>query len=266
MKFRLYFNTGKLKTHLFKALSIAILLLFSVYGIGQDSIPKRILFVGNSFTYFNNLPQVTAAMAASQGIDLYIRSSTSPGAKLKDHWESNNGIKTMELLEEGKWDYVVLNNYSLGPIKTPERFEKYSKKFIDLIRQKGAEPIFMMTWAYKSKPEMQDTLSLKYKELCAETNTEFVPAGELFAACRSAFPTIQLFYDDKHPSSVGTYLLGLSFYKYFTSNSPVKIPKNVTTIDANGEKLYLIIMKREQAKSLRTMVDKFEFKTLTETE
>lgn len=218
----------------------------------------RILFVGNSFTYFFNLPQVVSAMALSQDTVLITRQSTVGGSNLEQHWKGEKGTKTRELLEESDWDYVVFNNHSLSAIETPESFMTYGKKFADLVREKGAEPIFMMTWAYESNPLMQPKITEMYQKLTAETNSNYVPAGPIFAEARKWRPDLSLFFDDKHPSSNGTYLLGLTFYKFFTGKSTADIPKRLTTKDADGEKLYLIFMHQTDADFLQQLVDEFD--------
>ena len=82
-----------------RILSIALLAFCSLQALAQDAAPpKRILFVGNSFTYFYNLPQVVAAMAASQGVSLETRQSTVGGSNLEQHWQEEKGTQTRRLL------------------------------------------------------------------------------------------------------------------------------------------------------------------------
>lgn len=225
----------------------------------QDQQPKRVLFVGNSFIYFFNLPQVVSAMAKSEGSEIITRQSTVGGSSLEDHWEKRKGTKTMELLASQKWDYVVFNNHSLSAIDTPESFMTYGKKFAAKVKKLGAVPVFMITWGYKSNPLIQEPITKAYLKLIAETDAEFVPAGPLMAASRRARPDLNLFQDDKHPSSNGTYLIGLSFYKFFEKKSTKNIPSRLTTYDKDGELLYLIFMNQQDTDYLQNLVDGFDF-------
>jgi hypothetical protein len=218
--------------------------------------------VGNSFTYFFNLPQVVNAMALSQGKVIITRQSTVGGSNLEQHWKGENGTVTMAKLKEQKWDYVILNNHSLSAIESRDAFFEYGEKFAAEIKKLGAKPVFMMTWAYQSNPLMQKQITEGYLELAKRTGAEFVPAGPLFEQVRKWRSDMDLFHDDKHPSSNGTYLLGLAFYKYFTGSKTTKIPFRLTTTDANGEKLYLIFMNKEDADFLQQLVDEFDFKAL----
>ena len=136
---------------------------------------------------------------------------------------------------------------------------EYGEKFAQLVKKNGAEPVFMMTWGYKSNPLMQTTITKMYQQLAKTSKSDYVPAGPLFAEARKWRPDLELFFDDKHPSYTGTYLLGLAFYKYFTGESTGDIPIRLTTKDIDGEKLYLMFMLQEDADFLQQLVDEYEF-------
>ena len=244
-----------------KYLLIVVLMIhFSNESSAQNSKESiRVLFVGNSFTYFFNLPQVVSSMALTQGLEIDCRQSTVGGSSLEHHWKGEKNTKTRELIENQKWDYVVFNNHSLSAIDAPNSFMEYGEKFADLVRKHGAIPVFMMTWAYKSNPTMQTKITEGYKKLAKATHSDYVPAGPLFAKVRAERPDLELFFDDKHPSSNGTYLLGLAFFKYFTGKPTQTIPKRLTTQDRNNEKLYLIFISATDADFLQQIVDEFEF-------
>jgi hypothetical protein len=245
--------------HVVGVLLIATQVSFSQTG---EKEAMRVLFVGNSFTYFFNLPQVVSSMAENQGVTIVTRQSTVGGSTLEEHWKELKGTRTRKLLDSLKWDYVVINNHSLITVDDPAKFMDYSKKFIDLIRSKGAKPIIMQTWGYKSNPLLIRPIMTEYAKLAQSTGADMVPAGELFMEARKWRPDLELFQDDKHPSSNGTYLLGLAFFKYFTGKSTADIPFRLTTQDKDGEKLYLLFMSQEDADFLQQLVDDFEMKTL----
>ena len=69
--------------------------------------PLQVLFIGNSYTYFNNLPKQVEAIAASQKAGPRIRTgaSLSGGKTLQWHWENQ---KAVEAIRQGGWDFVVL--------------------------------------------------------------------------------------------------------------------------------------------------------------
>lgn len=238
-----------------------LLLLFLHLSVAAQQDTVKVLFVGNSFTYFYNLPQVVSAMAGEQGFPLVARQSTVGGSNLEQHWNEERGTVTRQLIEGEDWDYIVFNNHSLSPITAPDAFMEYGQKFAELAKARGAKPVFMMTWAYESNPLMQGPITEKYQQLAAATASAYVPGGPLFAEARKWRPDLDLFFDDKHPSYAGTYMLGLAFCKFFTGRSVAGLPERITTTDKDGEKLYLIFMPKEDAAFLQQLVDEFPMET-----
>jgi len=219
----------------------------------QDT--TRVLFVGNSFTYFYNVPQGVEAMAAQQGVALQCRQSTVGGSTLEQHWLEKKGTQTRKRLEEEPWDIVVLQNHSLSSIRDSASFMEYGMKFAEEVRSKGAEPVFMMTWAYDSNPLMQDRIRNMYQKLAALTDAGLIPVGSVFEQCRIIRPDIDLFFDDKHPSEIGSYLVALTCTQFLTEKTVMRLPNRITTQDRNGEKLYLFFLHAPDADYLQQLVD-----------
>jgi hypothetical protein len=242
-------------------LGATILLMMPLNLFSQEGKSVKILFVGNSFTFFWNMPQLVKAMGESQGISLDIHQSTVGGSNLKHHWHEEKGTITRKLLNEQDWDYVILGDHSLSTINASERFKEYGTKFSKLIRSKGAEPIFYLTWAYKSNPLMQPTITKAYLDLAHELNAKVIPIGPIWMKARNLRPDINLYFDDKHPSSDGSYLIALITYKALTKKSISKISKRVTTIDKDGEKLYLSFVLPESAVFFKQLVEEIDFET-----
>jgi hypothetical protein len=240
-----------------------VLLVFVLAGTActcvraQTPDTLRVLFVGNSFTYFYNLPQMVSAMGESQDVAIYTRQSTVGGSNLEQHWKGEKGTRTHEILDSEKWDYVVMNNHSTSSIDTPESFLEYGGKWAERIREIGADPVFMMTWAYDSNPLMQSEITRMYTKLAKESEADYVACGPMFAKVRQLRPDLDLFFDDKHPSYTGTYLLALAFYQYLSGESVSDIPDRLTTTDHRGEKLYLVFMPNEDATFLRQLVGEY---------
>lgn len=250
-----------------KLRAILIFLFISTYTqssfaqIKKDTI--RVLFVGNSFSYYYNLPEVVNAMSAySNKVYIDTRHSLVGGSDLSQHLNGQNGTETLEILSREKFDYVVLNHHSLATIKEADTFFETSKKIVDLIRSKGAKPVFLMTWGYSSNPLMLKTISASYEDMCTKLGVDLVPCGQMFAEVRKWRPDLNMYEDDdKHPSKHATYLNGLAFFKYFTNEKTSKIPNRITTTDRNGQKLYLLLLSQENSDFLQQLVDNYNFKT-----
>ncbi|SUZ49093.1 uncharacterized protein METZ01_LOCUS1947 [marine metagenome] len=222
----------------------------------QQKTPIKILFVGNSFTFFWNMPQLVSAMAESQGVSINSYQSTVSGSSLEQHWKGEKGSLTRKKIDENNWDYVVLSDHSLKTIDAPEKFREYGKKFIDLVRSKGAEPIFMITWSYKDNPSMQKIISKEYIKLANDFNVKVFPVGPIWDAIRKDNSNIDLYFDNKHPSSAGSYLIALIITKSLTGKSLKDIPKRLFKIDEKGEKFYLSFVSSSNSKYLKEFVDK----------
>lgn len=81
-----------------------------VYSFGQQT--KKVLFIGNSYTASNNLPLLIDQMANSTGDDLIYDSNTPGGYTLKQH---SSNATTLSKINQGNWDYVVLQDQSQYP-------------------------------------------------------------------------------------------------------------------------------------------------------
>lgn len=209
--------------------------------IQPSSTPQRVLFVGNSFSYYNNGIQnrvsnlIKSAGKWQRGQNAY-RLKTISGGKLAEHIA---GIPP--LLQNNKdrqYDMMVLQEYSNGPIS-----KKYRQSFIDssatlaaLARKQGIEPVLFMTWAYKNNADMTQVLADAYTAQGNKLNALVVPVGLAFALATQKYPDIELYIPDingfshdgeeeyanvlKHPSVAGSYLAACMFYASFYQQSP----------------------------------------------
>jgi hypothetical protein len=240
---------------------MAMVLLMPINLFSQEEKPLKVLFVGNSFTFFWNMPQLVKAMGEIQDVPLEIHQSTVGGSNLKQHWDEAKGTQTRKLLKGGNWDYVVLGDHSLSTIDAPDQFKEYGQKFSELIRSTGAEPIFYLTWAYKSNPLMQPAITKEYLDLAQELNAKVIPIGPIWMKARELRPDLNLYFDDKHPSSDGSYLIALIVYKSLTGNPNSDISNRVTTTDKDGEKLYLSFVLSETADFFKQLVEETNFES-----
>lgn len=245
-----------------RLLRLSIILLFlPAVLFSQEEQAEKVLFVGNSFTYFWNMPQMVEAMAKDQGVKLQTSQSTVGGSNLEQHWKEEKETNTRNMLEKESWDYVVLQDHSMSTIDAPERFTTYATKLIELVKEKDATPLLSMTWAYDSNPLMQETISTSYIELGMETGVKVVPVGTIFMEAQKARPDLKMYFDDKHPSSDGSYLIALIYYKYLTGKSVKDIPNRLKTTDSNGDMLYLNFVLPETGAFLKQLVEDFDMES-----
>ncbi len=204
-------------------LTLAILSLASVTHATPADVPDRILFVGNSFTFYNNgihthyrnLVRSARPDDAGKG---RVRIMTMSGARLPEHRAALESV-----LDGEPWHVVVLQGHSRGPIEevTAAPFRKAARQYVGEIRKHGAEPVFFMTWAYADVPEMTDSLDAAYRTIAEELDARVVPVGLAFEQATHERPDIDLYADDEqHPSLAGTYLAACMFYAALRADSP----------------------------------------------
>ena len=170
----------------------------------------RILFLGNSFTFFNDLPGQVGQLLQAETF-----SNVRGGAHLHQHLDPADELCTVtrRLLTEGKWDYVDLQDHSRGPIEHPDAFHQAVATLCPMIRAAGGKPVLYETWAYEEGTEalaatgltftdMQQRLSDAYLAAARANRTLLAPVGSAFAQVRTSQP---LYADDHfHPSEAGT--------------------------------------------------------------
>jgi hypothetical protein len=206
----------------------------------QQKDTLKVLFVGNSYTYVENLPQLVSIMSEGTGTKLITRKSTVGGAYLSEHWKSERGLKTREIISKGKFDMVVLQDNSMATIQQPDSTAKYARLLCRLIRESGAKPYLYMTWARERVPQYQQEISMVYTRIAAENNATLVPVGRAWEMARQLRPTINLFNPDgSHPSALGAILSAYVFTSVLTGEMPSSIPSEFWLKDSNGESVQL---------------------------
>lgn len=239
------------------SLSVILLLTGSLFSASaQDDVPEKVLFVGNSYTYFWNLPQQVHVLSESQDTGIMTAQSTSGGTNWGQHWRGERDIQSRDLIANGDFDAVVLQNHSMRSFDAPDSLMHYGKLFADLIKEQDAQVYVYMTWAREWNPLMQDTITEAYMNLAKEIDATVVPVGLAWQKARQLRPDLKLFAEDgSHPSNLGTYLTACVFYKVFTGAHLQGLPERLLTTDADGQKLYLNILSEENAIFLQQVAE-----------
>ena len=186
----------------------------------------RVLFIGNSLTYFNDLPGLVSALADSAGVGPVVTASVAlPAYSLEDHW--NDGRAAAEIARGG-WDVVVLQQ---GPSALPASRElllDYAARFDRLIRAVGATPAMYMVWPSRQRFDDFDRVSESYRLAARAIDGVLLPAGEAWRAAWRRDSTLALYDIDKlHPSALGTYLAALVMVQRLNGGTPPGPPVSV---------------------------------------
>lgn len=168
--------------------------------------------LGNSFTFFCEMPAILAGMLNAEVVH-----HTRGGAHLAEQLnpETVMGAKTQAALQNEKWDYVILQEYSTGPLISPERFRGSVCALCGQIRENGAVPILYATWAFKKDGKKIEESGLKYEAMyrglydayhqAADEND--IPIADVGKAFYEHANELELYAsDDYHPSPEGSRL------------------------------------------------------------
>lgn len=189
--------------------------------------PLRVLFVGNSYTQLNDLPKLTAELAASARPPRKLETEFvgEGGATLKRHWDAGPAL---DAIRKRTFDYVILQDQgTLGQsadfrtISDPEMFHAYARKFDAEIRNAGAKTIFFLTWARQDAPEDQRLLTNAYASIVEELRATVAPVGIAWRKALQENPKLVLHDADRsHPGPAGSYLAACVFHAVLFSSSP----------------------------------------------
>jgi len=253
----------------FCAFSVVPTSLGAIHSEQPEARTVRVLFIGNSYTYFNDLPEIFTKLAEAGHQAKVETTMIAPGGtSLRDHLEKGDDLK---VLRASKWDYVVLQEQSVMGVSyyvngnprvvTDEYFTPYAEKWVAEIRKAGATPVFYLTWARKATPEDQTELAYAYIHVARETESLVAPAGIAWSLVRQRQPNIDLFYKDgSHPSPAGSYLNACAMYASIFDQDPAGLPSQISgvPVDLETEKLepdkttVLVDLPPDQARALQS--------------
>lgn len=210
------------------ALTLTFLIALSSCSAGQA--PLRVLFIGNSYVFVNDLPGTFAALAKSGGHPVETGMAAEGGWTLYQH---ANSTQTLEQLNSSHWDYVVLQEQSQIPSVEQYRVQKMfpaARLLVQQIQQAGARPVFFLTWAHRDGwPEeglsdyesMQLQINQGYMAIANESHSPVAPVGYAWLTAWLQNPQLSLWQlDGSHPSTAGTYLAACVFYAAIFIENP----------------------------------------------
>lgn len=225
------------------SLLLLLVILFGSPSFSQSK--KRVLFLGNSYTERNNLPQLISNIAQSMG-DTLLFDAHNPGAyTLLRH---ATDATSLNKLGAGHLDYVVLQEQSQRPALGDDEVSKFFRygKILDSLAKVSnpcAETMFYMTWGRKNGDDeycgvfpalctyegMDSLLNRQYRNIADSLHAVLSPVGATWNAVRNFFPVIELFHPDgSHPSEAGSYAAAVTFYCAIFRRNPLGIPYQFT--------------------------------------
>lgn len=223
-----------------------ILAVFATTSLQAQSRKIRALFIGNSYTYANELPAIINNLALADGDTLEFSKNTPGGATLEQH---STNATTLALIAEGNWDFVILQEQSQIPsfpdAYVTSNFFPYVAILDSLIKESNpcATTLMYMTWGRKNGDAsncpswppictyegMDSLLRLRYQAAADEVEAGISPVGPVWHYIRDEHPGIELYTsDESHPSAAGSFAAACAFYSVIFEKDPATNPYNYT--------------------------------------
>jgi len=172
----------------------------------------RILMLGNSFTFCNDVPKMISGMLQAE-----VESVVRGGAYLRQRLDPADELcaQTKDALAKGGWDYVVLQEQSNNPATNKADFLQAAHALCAKIRAAGAKPVFYATWAYKDGGEKLASVNMTNAEMLKKLYDAYHEAADandaLIADVGVAFDrqkdVVELYvHDGYHASPAGSML------------------------------------------------------------
>ena len=209
-------------------LILAVILINKLFA--QDTL--SVLFLGNSYSSYNNLPQLVQSLSSSAGKTLIIDSNMPGGMTISGHV---NNATSIAKISQGNWDYVVIQEQSQMPSIDYYRYNEMYPAMTDLkslIEQYNpcAKIITYMTWGrqyggqqcgpgatycspvFVDFNQMQDSLTSAYLEISEQLNIQCAPVGLTWQNILNDTTLILHSNDNSHPNIDGSYVAALTIY------------------------------------------------------
>jgi|GEM_PF-732452 len=230
-----------------------------------DTRPEqRVLFIGNSRTFYHAMPFMVRSIADSAGYPekLHVEMDAQPGVSLAYHLESGN---TQAQLER-RWDHVVLQVLSSDQYSAEKANGAWdtAAAMIKEVQANGSSPAMFVTWRYTDQctqgagmpqtatgmmpagyANMHVNIQQQHARLAALTGVDLVNVGLVWEELQDRPRDFRLYDDCNHPSIYGSYLSALMFYGYFSGDEVTDVKFKPAEVSS------------EDAKMLRTIVSQY---------
>ena len=239
---------------------LPIISLFCWSGNFSASISAadlRVLFIGNSLTYTNDVPAIVQALAETSGNKrLVFKTVAYPDFSLEDHWNRGDARRA---IGEGKWDVVVLQQGPSALAESRKLLVEYTRRFADEIRSRGAKPALYMVWPSRARFGDFNRVIESYAEAARSVDGMLFPVGEAWQIAWQHKPELALYSSDNfHPSIAGSYLAAMIIYQQLYPDAKASAPtrlnlrsKTISKIELSAEEAELLNKAAREANTKR---------------
>ena len=202
--------------------TLAALFALCCFAAEAQRSPPRVLFVGNSLTYVNNVPELVQKMAAAQGIELEVQAITGGGMKLEDHLRAQ--AVALALKRYG-FAAMVLQEQSANSAVKPSSFNDSVKQLSALANTAKTQTVLFVGWAradLEAEGMTQQNWDVSAETAAVLSGAKLAPVGTAWAnAVKAGVAITQLRQaDGVHAMPAGSYLAALTIYASLLNKNP----------------------------------------------
>ncbi len=195
-------------------------------------IEKRVLFIGNSHTYYNDMPyymQCISQNCGENGVKVQCTMLADGGRNLM--WHSTQ-LDVRYNIIYGEYDYIVLQNKA-HPFDGYESLKEGTRKVLDFVDEAAKKPVvaMYMTWGRKDIPEEFAEMKDAYTKVAQDYDIKLAPVGEKFFAINGNFDTELYANDGAHSSPFGSYVAALTILETLIDEKISDFPREIRVAD-----------------------------------
>ena len=205
---------------------------------GRVDHPMRLLFVGNSFTYYpGGLENHVRRLAASVEPAIHVEAerATQGGATLQVMW---NLAGVRERIRDGHFDRVILQEdlpeYSGHDLTL---FGEHVQRFDAEAREAGSKTVLFMAWPYQRLGWIGlEEIEREHRNVAERLRLPIAAVGKAFRRAQQERPALAMLGRDReHETIHGTYLAACVFHGVLFGRTPegaVYRPEGVSAEEA----------------------------------
>lgn len=211
-----------------RCLLAAPLALAAPYAAAQEAA-ARILFIGNSQTYTNNVPALVQAIFVSVDLACDTAMAAKPGYGLMDHWRER---ETRDEIARGGWTHVVLQQGTSARAESRANLREYVGRFAPLVEAAGARLVLYSVWPTRDNRQDFERATESYRLAAQDVGALLCPVAEAWRIALRAEPRPDLYArDGLHAGVYGSYLAALVIFSVISGRSPNGLPNVLTFAD-----------------------------------
>lgn len=194
----------------------------------------KILMLGNSYTYFFDMPKILQALFDENDVDAQVDSVTAGGRRLVQNVDESDPLhaEVVAKCEQDAYDVLILQEQSHTPMSHYREFLRGVCGCVELV--KPARIVLYATWGRKegcdlldelgwTNQSMTEGLAAAYDAAARKVGGQSAHVGKCFFEIRKEYPAIELYDPDlSHPSYAGSCVAALTIYKKLMGKLPAK--------------------------------------------